>query len=99
MGSRPRKSSSATSARSEKSVIKPAPRRDPDPAEVLDMLNGVRSIFACCARSLDDLAEPHEPYAPELCGPKDVVVIVRLGIQKLDEVHEALDLGLPTDAP
>jgi hypothetical protein len=94
MGSRPRKSISRSPARSDKSEATPS-RRTPDPAEILDMLNGVRSIFACSARTLDDISEPCEPHAPERCGPKDVVVVVRLGIQKLDEVHEALDLGLP----
>jgi hypothetical protein len=94
MGSRPRNSSSAGSARSEKSEVRPAPRRQPDPAEVLDMLNGVRSIFACAADCLDDMVQPYDIAAPGQCGPQDAEVVVRLGIQKLDEVHEALDLGI-----
>ena len=71
------------------------PRRTPDAAEVLDMLNGVRSIFACSARCLDEIADPHELAAPEQCGPKDVAILVRAGIEALNKVHGALDLGVP----
>ena len=94
MGSLPRNSSSATGARSDKSDTPLIRRRKPDPAEVLDMLNRVRSIFACAAHCLDDMVHRYDIDAPGPCGPQDAEVVVRLGIQKIDEVHEALDLGI-----
>lgn len=72
----------------------PAESSRPEPGEVLDQFLEVRSIFACVARCLDEIADPHELDAPEPCAPKDVVVVVRLGLGKLDEARAVLD-GAP----
>jgi hypothetical protein len=66
---------------------------------VLTQLQETRSILAVAARALDEISDPHWMDAKEPCGSEDVAVIVRLGIQKLDEAREALDLGPAGETP
>ena len=70
----------------------PRPERI-DRAEVLCQLNEVRSIFACAARCLDEICDPHRVEAPDECAPIDVAVVVRAGIAKLHKTQEFLDIG------
>lgn len=99
MGSRPDHSTRAAKARSRKPPAPPPPSPAPDLDEVLGQLNEVHSIFACTARCLDEITDPHELEAPETCEAKDVAVLVRLGIQRLEEAQEALDRGELTEDP
>jgi hypothetical protein len=101
MGSRPVHSTRAAKARSPKPAASPPPpsHGTPDLDEILGQLNEVHSIFACTARCLDEITDPHELEAPETCEAKDVAVLVRVGIQKLEEAQEALDIGEPTEDP
>ena len=69
---------------------KPQP---PDRAELLCQLNEVRSIFACAARCLDELCDPHRLEESDECAPIDVAVVVRTGIAKLRKTQEFLDMG------
>jgi hypothetical protein len=101
MGSRPADSTRVPKARSRHSDSSPPPRSTgtPDLDEVLGQLNEVHSIFACTARCLDEITDPHELEAPETCEAKDVAVLVRVGVQRLEEAQEALDLGELTEDP
>lgn len=84
MGSKPSKS--------KPSRRKPAPPPQASSCEAAEQaLQETRSILACAARCLDEITDPHELDAPEPCGPDDVAVVVRLGIQRLDEARESLD--------
>jgi hypothetical protein len=82
-----------------RSALPSLPAESPQPkrGEVLNQLNETRSIFACAARCLDEITDPHRLEATETCEPEDVAVVVRLGIQRLDEVRVALDLGTVKD--
>jgi hypothetical protein len=102
MGSRARNSTRAP-ARSAKRRPKPRDEspaaEQSEPTDVLTQLQETHSILAVAARALDEISDPHWLDAKEPCGTEDVAVIVRLGIQKLDEAREALDLGPAGDAP
>lgn len=99
MGSRARNSIRA-GVRSAKRFPKPRGREPPieaakqEPPDVLIHLHETRSILLVAARALDELADPHWLDGADTCGTEDVAVIVRLGIQKLEEAHKALDLGV-----
>lgn len=99
MGSRPAHSTRVARARSRKPVPPPPSPRTPDVDEVLGQLNEVHSIFACTARCLDEITDPHELEAPETCEAKDVAVLVRVGIQRLEEAQDALDRGELAEDP
>jgi hypothetical protein len=83
MGSKPRKS---------KPPREPVPPRAPSAYEAAEQaLQETRSIFACAARCLDEVIDPSQLEAPEEFDASDIVVIVRLGIQRLNDAREALD--------
>ncbi len=78
----------ARNGRKRPAPVKPTPA---DPDDVLAHLQTARSIFACAARCLDEIADPHRVDAPEICDPTDVVVILRLGIETLSKAQAAFD--------
>jgi hypothetical protein len=86
MGSKPRKKSTRPEPG-------PWPLSAQETAE--QALQDARSLFACAARCLDEIAEPHQLDAPEGCDVTDVAVLVRAGIQRLNEGRTALDGATP----
>lgn len=100
-GHKPTSTRRATAASSPKSRSRPkhkrtatpagAGQRSPAPGDVLFHLLETRSILACAARCLDEIADPHRLEA-EQCGPQDVAVVVRAGIKRLDEARQTLDV-------
>jgi hypothetical protein len=74
------------------------PKRAPSPHCNVDQVEGklqeTRSILACAVRCLDELIDPSQLDAPEEIDAMDVGVVIRVGIERLNEARRALD-GLP----
>jgi hypothetical protein len=73
-------------ARVKTSVVPPV-----SPADALSHLHDARSVFACAARCLEEITDPHWLEGEDRSVTVDVAVVVRTGLDALDKAAEVLD--------
>ncbi len=67
----------------------------PNLSHIEQQLQHVRSVLAVAALALDEVVDPSELEQQAECDATDVAVVIRLGIEQLNQARQALDQATP----